>query len=114
MTDKDQATPEGGRDERAAFEQSELGKRSNLEWDSHAKTYSIRSTADRFLGWQAHAALAASQQAAEPVAWTYPATLSKFEELQHTGQQYESLLYAKDRPGLIPLYRAAPLQQGEK
>jgi hypothetical protein len=106
-----QATPEGVHDERAAFEAwfsenvysnpSYLNRRHDDQ-----NTYVSDTVEARWIGWQARAALAASQQAAEPVGEV------AHEQNWMTGLIHTYVKWAGEVPSKgTKLYRAAPPQQ---
>lgn len=96
LTTPAQATPEGGQDERAGF----------VKW---ARDYNLSPESANFLtgtawaAWQARAALAASQQAAEPFDY--------FNTRKYPDGSEFTFSTRKGSLDSFPLYRAAPPQQ---
>lgn len=111
--DAAQATPEGGQDERAAFEaaRSEFWQRWARLWSGGAE---IGQMPPKFqeafaAGWQARAALAANPQAVEPV---YQVASKAQAGAWHDTTKEAFDIYVKEgRYKTRILYRAAPPQQ---
>lgn len=110
MGERKACQPGGAQDELKAFDAAWLDIRS------HGDAQGWRGVA--LAAWMKRAALAASQQAAEPVAWSYEV------RQPHAQPEFWAEFFSREKPApdnpevgrwirnVTPLYRAAPLQQG--